>query len=439
MKKTDLVIDAGTVVTVDAKNRLLHEHSLVIEDGRIIDILPTAAAKKQYEAREYSDCSSDIVMPGLVNAHTHLPMNMLRGFADDLPLMTWLEQHIWPVEKRLLDEETVAIGTRHALAESLLGGVTCCNDMYFFPDVVAREAVAAGCRAVVGMLVLDFPSVWAKDATQYLQRGLDLRDTLRDEPLVNTAFAPHAPYTVSAGTLEKVVVLSSELDVPVHMHVHETAKEVSDYESEHGCRPLQKLDELGLLTPSLLAVHMTQLLPAEIDKLSTCGVHVLHCPESNMKLASGVAPITELLKNDVNVAIGTDGAASNNDLDMFGEMRSASLLAKSSSSDAASVPAREALRMSTINGARALGLANETGSLEPGKFADVIRLDCQDVNMSPVYNIESHIVFATGRQAVRDVWVAGQHVVKDRGLTTLEQTKIISDMQQLAERAGRSA
>lgn len=430
----DELISADWIVTVDPQNRLLQDHSMAIQDGQIIDLLPTKSALSSYQATRLTDRTGHILMPGLINTHTHLAMNLLRGYADDLPLMTWLQEHIWPAEGQWVNEQFIQDGTELALAESIRGGVTCVNDMYFYPDRVAQTAASAGIRATVGLIVLDFPTVWANQADEYISKGLELHDALRSNPLISTAFAPHAPYTVSREPLIRIATLAAELEIPVHMHVHETATEVTDFVNQKGHRPLTELDQLGLLNPSLLAVHMTQLTPDEIERCAESGLHILHCPESNMKLASGACPVSALADAGVNIALGTDGAASNNDLDMFGEMRTAALLAKHHSADAASIPADAALKMATINGARALGLESTTGSLEIGKAADCITIDCSSVNLSPLYNPVSHLVYCTDRTQVQDVWVNGQCLLQKQQLQTLDTHSILQRSQDWAQR-----
>jgi 5-methylthioadenosine/S-adenosylhomocysteine deaminase len=365
-------------------------------------------------------------------------MTLMRGFADDLPLKDWLENHIWPAEQKWVSPEFVRDGTLLAAAEMLAGGTTCFGDMFFFPDDVAKAVVTAGMRAVVGMIVIEFPTAYATDADDYLRKGIDVHDRYRDHPLVRTALAPHAPYTVSDEALRRIVTYAAELNVPVHMHVHETEAEVRESVAKVGARPLQRLERLGLLSPQLMAVHMTQLEPHEIATLAAQGVHVLHCPESNMKLASGFCPVARLAAAGVNVALGTDGAASNNDLDMFGEMRSAALLAKAVAGDASAVPAAAALRMATLNGARALGLEDLVGSLVPGKAADLVAVDLGGIANQPVYNPISHLVYATGRQQVTDVWVAGRPLLRRGALLTLDTVDIAQRASQWHDRlAGR--
>ncbi len=421
----DLIIHAGWIVPVNPAGTVLEAHSIAIGGGRILAVLPTAEARTLEGVTEELELPGHALIPGLINAHTHAAMSLLRGLADDLPLMEWLNGHIWPAEQKWVSEEFVHDGTLLAMAEMLRGGVTCFNDMYFFPDCTARAAVMAGMRATIGLIVLDFPTVWAADADEYLSRGLEIHDQFRNDALIRTAFAPHAPYSVSDGPLERIRMLADELEIPVHMHVHETADEVRAAVMATGKRPLRRLAEMELLSSSLMAVHMTQLDAEDKALLYASGASVIHCPESNLKLASGFCPVTELAENGVNVAIGTDGAASNNDLDMIGEMRTAALLAKGVSGDAASVPAADALRMATLNGAAALGIEDETGSLEKGKSADIAAVHLGDVEESPLYHVLSQLVYATGRDKVTDVWIRGRQVLRNRRLTTLDQEAIL--------------
>jgi 5-methylthioadenosine/S-adenosylhomocysteine deaminase len=353
-------------------------------------------------------------------------MTLMRGLADDLPMMTWLHNHVWPTEQKWVSADFVYDGSLLACAEMLRGGVTCFNDMYFFPEETVRAVEQAGMRATIGLIVVDFPSAWAQDADDYLNKGIELHDQLHNNTLITTAFAPHAPYSVSDTPLQRIAMLAEELDIPVHMHVHETADEVQQAVEKNGKRPLQRLDDLGLLSPRLLAVHMTQLNNDEIKRCAETGVHVVHCPESNLKLASGFCPVHELNKAGINVALGTDGAASNNDLNMFGEMRTAALLGKGIAADASAVPAEQVLRMATINAARSLGLDEHIGSLQTGKAADFIAVQLDGIETEPVYNPVSQLVYATGRDKVTDVWVAGKHLLKDRILTTLETEEILT-------------
>ncbi len=425
MKTADTLIHAGWVIPVEPEGVVLEHHSIAIKDGHITAILPRTEAEAQYQAETVVDRSHHVIIPGLINAHTHAAMSLMRGMADDVPLMTWLTEHIWPTEGQWVSPAFVHDGTRLAMAEMLRGGITCFNEMYFYPDEVARQAEHAGMRAVVGLIVIDFPTAWAQNAEEYLHKGLALHDKVRGSSLVTTALAPHGPYTVSDEPLQKVVMYAEELDIPIHMHVHETAEEIQQGIEQHGKRPLARLAELGLTSPRLLAVHMTQLTDEEIADYAAANGNVVHCPESNLKLASGFCPVQKLLDAGINVALGTDGAASNNDLDMFGEMRTAALLAKAVAGDATALPAEKALSMATINGARALGLDAICGSLVVGKAADIVAVRMGDLETHPRYHAISQLVYATGRDKVTDVWVAGRHLLKDRQLTTLDEAAIL--------------
>ena len=427
MREIDSLLHARWVVPVEPDGLVLDHHSLAIHDGRILELLPTEAAEQRYRAHSVTRLSEHVLIPGLVNAHTHAAMTLLRGLADDLPLMDWLQQHIWPAETRWVNKEFVHDGTQLAIAEMLRGGTTCFNDMYFFPDVTARVSAACGMRATVGLIVIDFPTAWADNPDEYLAKGLALHDEYRNDPLIGTAFAPHAPYTVSDQPLARIRVLADELDIPVHMHVHETAHEVEQALAASGKRPLARLQELDLVSPSLLAVHMTQLLDEEIEQLAQGSARVVHCPESNLKLASGFCPVHRLDQAGVIVALGTDGAASNNDLDMLGEMRTAALLAKAAAHDASALPAHRVLRMATLHGAMALGRGHEIGSLEAGKWADVTAVHMNELETQPLYDPVSQLVYAASRNQVSDVWVAGRQLLRERVLTTLDEGEILRD------------
>ncbi|HEY4732604.1 MAG TPA: TRZ/ATZ family hydrolase [Gammaproteobacteria bacterium] len=424
MKYADMVINARWIIPVEPDGAVYENHSLVVQDGIILDLLPATQAKTAYQGHVTYNLGEHALIPGLVNAHTHAAMSLFRGLADDLPLMNWLNNHIWPAEGAWVSSEFVHDGTQLAIAEMLRGGTTCFNDMYFFPDAAARVASSSGIRAAIGLIIIDFPTAWASDAQEYLNKGLELHDHYRNDPMISTVFAPHAPYTVSDQPLTHIQTLAEELDIPIHIHVHETEDEITRSHQHHNGRPLQRLERLGLVTPRLLAVHMTQLLDDEIELMASAGAHVIHCPESNLKLASGFCPAHKLQKAGVNVALGTDGAASNNDLDMFGEMRTAALLAKAVANDASAVPAATALRMATLNGARALGLDEVTGSLVKGKAADMVAVYMGDIESTPIYHPVSQIVYATGRDKVTDVWAGGRQLVKDRALITLDESAI---------------
>jgi 5-methylthioadenosine/S-adenosylhomocysteine deaminase len=426
MEKVDTLIKARWVAPVVPAGQVLEHHAVALRQGRIVDLLPLDEAVERYAAAETVERPAHLLIPGLINAHTHAAMSLLRGLADDIPLMEWLQQHIWPAEQRWMSAEFVEHGAELAMAEMLLGGTTTFNDMYFFPEVVARVASRIGMRVCVGMILIKFPTVWAGDAAEYLRKGLALRDEYKGHPLISTAFAPHAPYTVEDEDLVKVRRLADELEVPVHTHVHETADEVLGSVVDSGERPLDRLERLGLVSPMLMAVHMTQLEDGEIARLAAAGASVVHCPESNLKLASGFCPVAKLLAAGVNVCLGTDGAASNNDLDMLGEMRTAALLAKGVAGRADAVNAAQVLAMATINGARALGIAETTGSIEPGKWADLCCVDLERPATWPVYDPVAQLVYATGRDQVTDVWVAGRRMVSDGRLLRLDESAIIA-------------
>lgn len=420
----DTLIHARWVVPVDPYGAAHEHHAVAIDGGNILAILPGTKAAQHYAPVETVRLPDHVLIPGFINAHTHAAMTLLRGYADDLPLMDWLDNHIWPAERQWASPEFVRDGTRLAIAEMLRGGVTCFADMYFFPDEVAEAAATAGMRATVGLILIEFPSPWAAGAAEYLRKGIDVHDRYRNHPLIRTAFAPHAPYTVSDASFERLATYAGELNIPIHMHVHETADEIRNAIAQTGERPLKRLERLRLLNPQLLTVHMTQLEPHEIAIVAAQGVHVLHCPESNLKLASGFCPVARLARAGVNVALGTDGAASNNKLDMLGEMRTAALLAKAVAGDATAVPAALALQMATLNGARALGIDDITGSLTPGKSADIAAVDLGELATQPVYDPVSALVYAAGREAVSDVWVQGRRLVRDRALVGIDEAEI---------------
>lgn len=421
----DSIIHPTWLATVDAHNTVHHNVSIAVHEGRIQDILPKSELLNKYTSDVEINLENQILIPGLINAHTHSPMSLMRGLADDMPLMDWLNNHIWPAEQKHVSSDYVYDGSLLACAEMIRSGTTCFNDMYFFPEETARAVEHAGMRAKLGLIMIDFPSAWAKDADEYLSKGIELHDQLYNNSLVSTAFAPHAPYTVSDEPLKQISTYAEELDIPIHIHLHETAGEVEQAFKENGKRPIERLYDLGLLSPRLLAVHMTELTDDEIKLLSETGTHVLHCPESNLKLASGFCPTYQLQQAGVNIALGTDGAASNNDLDMIAEMRTAALLAKAVAENASALPAEETLRMATINAATALGLDSEIGSLEVGKSADMTAIDLGGIENQPVYNPVSQVIYSAGRENVSNVWVAGNHLLKNRELTTLDEKAIL--------------
>jgi len=417
----DLLLLPTWLVPVEPAGVVLQDHALGIRDGQIAFIGPRSAAAR-LQAREIRELPGQLLAPGLINAHGHAAMTLFRGLADDLPLMTWLEQHIWPAEARWVSEAFVRDGTDLAIAEQLQGGITCFSDMYFYPEVAAERVHASGVRAQVTVPVLNFPIPGARDADEALHKGVELFNDLRHHPRVSIAFGPHAPYTVSDENLHKIRVLADELDAAIHMHVHETAGEVSDALQQSGERPLARLARLGLLGPRFQAVHMTQVDDADLALLLESNSNVVHCPLSNLKLASGFCPVEKLWLAGVNVAVGTDGAASNNSLDLLGDTRTAALLAKAVAGSATALDAHRALRMATLNGARALGMEAQVGSLEVGKAADLASFDLSRLAQQPVYDPVSQLIYAGGSECVRHVWVAGRQLLDEGRLTRLDET-----------------
>ena len=437
MQNIDQLIHARWVLPIAPINTVLEQHSIAIKNDKILAILPTDQALAQYKAKDTHHLEQHAVMPGLVNGHTHLAMNLFRGLADDLALMDWLQNYIWPAEGDVICAESVSAGTRLAIAEMLRGGTTCFNDHYFFPDIIAQAAIDLGMRAMVGLEIMNVPTGYAQKEQEYLDKALATLENGPHHPLINYAWAPGHPFTVSNDFFKKIKILSDEREMPIHIHVHETIDELNGSLEQHGCHPLERLDQLGLLSPNLISVHMVHVTDSEIELVAKKGVHVIHCPESNLKLASGFAPITKYLAAGVNVALGTDGAASNNDLDMFGELKTAAFLAKAVSSDPTAVPAAEALKMATLNGARALGLDNKIGSLEPNKQADVIAVDLSSYITQPIYNPMSHLAYAANRLQVSDVWVAGKHLLSKHEFLDLNTNALIVQVQDWASKAER--
>ncbi len=416
------VIEPRWIVPVEPAAAVIENHAVVVDGDRIAALLPAAEAMARFPEAARVDLPGHVLIPGLVNLHTHAAMTLMRGMADDLALMDWLQNHIWPAESRMVSDEFVHDGTLLACAEMLRGGITCFNDMYFFPEAAARAALRAGMRAALGIIAVEFRSAYASDAQDYLAKGIALRDALREEPLLSFCLAPHAPFTVSDATFTQIGIYAGELDLPVHIHLHETAHEVHESLAVHGMRPVARLERLGLLGPGLIAVHGVHLDAAEIALLARHGCSVAHCPSSNLKLGSGIAPVAELLQAGINLGFGTDGAASNNRLDLLSEMRQAALLAKGASGNPQTMPAHRALEAATLGGARALGLQDRIGSIVPGKLADLTAVDLSSIELQPCYDPVSHVVYAAGREHVSDVWVGGERRLAKGVLTGLDET-----------------
>lgn len=426
MQHCDTLILAGWCVPVEPHGKVLAEQGIAISDGRIVALLPAAEARAQFTASVVVERQNQVLIPGLVNAHTHAAMTLMRGLADDLPLERWLTERVWPVEKRWVGTEFVRDGTRLAIAEMLLSGCTCFSDQYFFPEIVAETADEMHMRAVVATPLLDFPTAWAENAAEYLNKATELvHDRFANHALISTAFAPHSTASVSDESFNDLRILADQLDKPIQIHLHESAQEIADALKATGERPIQRLERLGLLNASLLAVHAVHLNDAEIERFAESGISVVHCPNSNLKLADGIAQVTAMLAAGVNVALGTDGAASNNALNMLNEMRTAALLAKTEANDAEAVPAATVLRMATLNGAQSLGMSDQIGSLEVGKWADIVGIDLLHLNSQPVYDPLSQIVYAVHPHQVQDVWIAGRHQVDQGSLMHAEQNDIL--------------
>ncbi|MCK6394488.1 TRZ/ATZ family hydrolase [Zoogloea sp.] len=422
----DLLIEARYIIPVEPYDTTLEHHSIAVRGGRIEAILATDQARSRFKAVETVSLPEHILTPGLVNLHCHAAMTLMRGLADDLPLMRWLQEAIWPAETRHVSHAFVRDGSLLAGAEMLRGGITTCNDMYFFPQASAEAFDRLGMRAAVGITVIDFPSQYASDADDYLHKGLAAFESWRDHPLINFTLAPHAPYTVSNVSFERIGTLADELELPIHIHIHETDSEIHDSLRDFGQRPIARLDSLGLLGPGLIGVHAVHLSDDDIDRLALHRCAIAHCPTSNMKLASGAAPVTRLLERGLPVGLGSDGAASNNRLDLWREMLQASLLAKLGTGDASSLPAHAALRMATLDGARALGMDDHIGSLLPGKAADLCALRIDSPDSLPLFDAASHLVYVLGRHEVSDVWINGQQRVRGSELLQISNTELLS-------------
>ena len=434
MTDIDLLVEARWIIPVDQPERVLEKHALAVKGGRIVGLLPASEARRRYRAKSTEVLADHALIPGLVNAHTHLAMSLLRGYADDQPLQAWLNNWIWPAEGKFVSHDFVRAGTELALAESIAGGTTCFSDMYFFADATVDVVESCGMRGQVGLVIIDFPSAWARTPDEYFAKAEELSDRVAGLPLVGATITPHSVYTVSPENLSRSGELARRCGLKMHIHLHENAAEVDGQVNKTGQRPLQTMKQLGLFDENLIAVHMTQLLQSEIEAVAEAGVSVVHCPESNLKLASGICPIQELHRAGVQLALGTDGAASNNDLDMLAETRTAALISKYFSSDAAAAKASTLLSMATIGGARTLGLDGEIGSLEAGKAADMVAVNLSAPSLQPVYNPISQLIYAANRDHISHVWVAGRQLMSDGVLTTLDCDRILAETRAWGEK-----
>ncbi|NOR19490.1 MAG: TRZ/ATZ family hydrolase [Xanthomonadales bacterium] len=422
------------LVPVRPRREVLENMAVVIEGDLITAIVSRKQAMEAYLEASYIELPEHVLLPGFINTHSHSAMSLLRGFADDLNLQEWLNGHIWPAEKAFLGSEFVSDGSNLAIAEMLRGGTTCFNDFYFFPEQTVNAALDAGIRACIGIPVIDVPTPWAAGENECLDKGLDISASWQGESLITTALAPHAPYSVGDAALGRIAELSANRDMPVHMHVLESAWEVAEAENQHGKSTLARLNDLGLLNERLLAVHMTQLDGVDLTELADRGVNIIHCPESNLKLGSGICPLARLLDHGINVALGTDGAACNNDLDMLSESRTAALMAKGFSADPCVVDAFQALEMLTINAAIALGQCDRIGSVEAGKQADLCAIRLDSLRTTPMYDVVSHLIYAASSQQVSHVWVAGRMLLEDQEFLHMDVSDIMDRARHWAER-----
>lgn len=433
MQHIDTLIFPRWIIPIEPSNTVLEGYAIAINEGKIVEILSIEQAEKKYQAKETCHRHHHVVMPGLVNAHTHSPMVLFRGLADDLPLMTWLKEYIWPAENQWLSEPFVADGTQLAILEMLRSGTTCFNEHYLFPNVIAKTALEMNMRACIGIFLIGAPTAWAKTMDEYIEKGLLAYNEFNNKhneynhkhELITFSMAPHAPYTMPDDALLAMKALAEQYQLPIHMHVHETIDEVNLGLTQNNMRPLKRLFKLGVLSNKFQNVHMTQITDEDIEILQETQAHVIHCPESNLKLASGFCPVQKLLNAKINVALGTDSAASNNDLDMFSELRTAALIGKVIANDPTAISAITALEMATINGAKALGLDHKIGSLKPNKAADMIAIDLEQANTMPIYHPISHLAYAANSQQVSDVWIAGKHLLKEKQFTQYDEKEIL--------------
>ncbi|MEO0365347.1 MAG: TRZ/ATZ family hydrolase [Pseudomonadota bacterium] len=426
MQACDTLIKAGWIAPVEPESTLIEDGAIAIAAGRIVAVGHARELTKLWSPSRTVDRPAHLMIPGLINAHTHAAMSLLRGVAEDMPLERWLQEGVWPMEAEHVGPEMVRDGNRLAMLEMVRGGITCFNDMYFFPDVAAEVASAARIRASLGLPVIDFPTAWASNADEYIAKGQAVRDSVVSNPLISTQIAPHSTYTVSLEALTRIRTLADQLDMPIHIHLQETQVEVDQGVALHGKRPVEYLDEIGIVNSNLLAAHMVAATREDLVRFASNHASIVHCPSSNLKLASGFAPVAEMLSMGINVAIGTDGAASNNALDMIAETRLAGLVAKGRENDATVLPAATLLRMATLNGARALGLEDQTGSLVVGKWADVTCVNLDAAHCVPIHDPVATLFYAANRNDVSDVWVAGVPVLEKRQHTTLDAERILA-------------
>ncbi len=437
--RVDLILDPTWVLPIVPARTVLSGHSVALDHGKIFAIGPTATIHEQFHAAAIERLDGQVLMPGLVNAHGHAAMVLLRGLAEDLPLEAWLRDRVWKLEAQWLSREFVADGIALAMLEMLQSGTTCFSDMYFFPDVSAQAARSAGMRAQITFPLIDFANAWSSSVTDAFHKGLELYDVYRGDPLIRIGFGPHSAYTLAKDDLVKTLTLADEIDAPIHMHLNETAAEVAAARTSLGCSHIEYLAEIGMLIPRLQAVHLTQLNDVELELLVEGGVTAIHCPQSNLKLGSGLADIARMRQRGLLVGLGTDGAAGNNSLDMFTEARTAALLAKTMTRDSAVLDAFDALELATLGSARALGLDKEIGSIEVDKAADLITIDLTHPGALPVHRPESTLLYTASGSHVRHVWIGGRRVLADRRHMTLDEGAIRANASMWATRMATAA
>jgi len=424
-KNASIIISASWIFTANSEDQLLYDYSVVIKDNKIIDLVHQSKVFSEYEADEIYQLTDHILIPGLINTHTHASMSLFKGFADDLSLQDWLNNYIWPAEKKFVNSSFVRDGSILALSEMIKAGVTTFNDMYFYPDATAEASIELGVRSNIGLVVLDFPTNYASDPEDYLSKGFEFRDRWRNEDLITTSIAPHAPYSVSDEAFALINTYSEELGINIHIHLHETQQEIEDSLKMYGMTPVQRLNNLGIINPSLIAAHCVYLNEQDIAILAKNKVSIVHNPSSNMKLGSGIADVAKMLKQNLNVSLGTDSSASNNRLDIMEEMRLASLLLKGTTKSPELLPATQAIKMATINGAKALGLESMIGSIEKNKIADLVAIDLNSIENQPIYNPLSTLVYSSTKSDVSYVWIDGKVKLKEKKLVNVDEEKIM--------------
>ena len=425
MIRVDKIISATWIYTGEDPDKILFDHSIVVNDQKIRDIQPNIKAHEMYEAEETFQLSDHILLPGLINAHTHSAMSLLKGYADDLQLETWLNNYIWPAESKFVNYDFVLDGSELAIAEMIKGGTTTFNDMYFFPEATAEAVKNLGIRANIGLVVMEFPSNYANDPQEYLNKGFEFKDNWRDNKLITTSIAPHAPYSVSNSTFELINTYAEQLNLTIHTHLHETRNEIEESIKQYSSTPIERLSELGLLGPKLMAAHCVHLSENDVYQLKSNRVSVLCNISSNMKLGSGFVDVYKLINNNINIAIGTDSSASNNRLDMFSEMRSIALNNKALTMKSEFLKPAEVLRMATINGAKALGIDDITGSIVKNKYADIIAINLDRIDTQPCYDPLASLIYCADRTSVEYVWINGETKVKEKVLVNIDENEIL--------------